>query len=433
MNHCKKCGHELSPTAEFCGNCGEPVPKRKAACNTNLLIGIAIGVGLILTVICSLALRACRNAAPSDQPSVVLEASATVSTEATSTTPSEPQYRQPTPTMIRITDDGQLWAVIRFTYDDDLLMTEYSEEYFTDGAVDWTVQTSMTYDDQARLVRQDITRSDLTYEDGSGGYCTYRYDDAGKLIFNENKTFESWSKTTYVYDFDNRLTRTVEEYDPYTLTTDYIYDDSGNVERREESYDYGNGDIQKETQLGAGEPATTTDYKPFEFTFYKGEWASASISITDNTGQAIWTTSMSAPELLTNEYGYVTEIRDPIYNDTVRTYSIYYNGEVPSEQSGNVAQSKTSLSYPISLDDCYVIYRNYYGRDMRDGNTVEVSRSTENGENVLYFFIKTYFIKGEAPVTYEVFKVFVDSGKCTGGAESHSDRWPTFQAEDYYP
>ncbi|MFR5774548.1 MAG: zinc-ribbon domain-containing protein [Oscillospiraceae bacterium] len=27
MNHCKKCGHELSPTAEFCGNCGEPVPK----------------------------------------------------------------------------------------------------------------------------------------------------------------------------------------------------------------------------------------------------------------------------------------------------------------------------------------------------------------------------------------------------------------------
>ncbi|MFR3323175.1 MAG: zinc-ribbon domain-containing protein [Oscillospiraceae bacterium] len=27
MNHCKKCGHELSPTTEFCGNCGEPVPK----------------------------------------------------------------------------------------------------------------------------------------------------------------------------------------------------------------------------------------------------------------------------------------------------------------------------------------------------------------------------------------------------------------------
>ena len=433
MNHCKKCGHELSPTAEFCGNCGEPVPKQKTAYNANLLIGIAIGVGLVLAVICSLALRASRNAAPSDQPSGVMEASATVSTEATSTTPSEPQYWQPTPTMIRITDDGQLWAVIRFTYDDDLLMTEYSEEYFTDGAVDWTVQTSMTYDDQARLVRQDITRSDLTYEDGSGGYCTYRYDDTGNLIFNENKTFESWSKTTYVYDFDNRLTRTVEEYDPYTLTTDYIYDDSGNVERREESYDYGNGDIRKETQPGDGKPATTTDYKPFEFTFYKGEWASASISITDNAGQAIWTTPMSAPELLTNEYGYVAEIRDPIYNDTVRTYSIYYNGEVPSEQSGNVAQSKTSLNYPISLDDCYLIYRNYYGRDMRDGNTVEVSRSTENGENVLYFFMKDYFIKGEPPVTYAVFEVFVDSGKCTGGAESHSDRWPTFQAEDYYP
>ena len=38
MNHCKKCGHELSPTTEFCGNCGEPVPKRKTAYNANSLI-----------------------------------------------------------------------------------------------------------------------------------------------------------------------------------------------------------------------------------------------------------------------------------------------------------------------------------------------------------------------------------------------------------
>lgn len=38
LNHCKKCGHELSPTAEFCGNCGEPVPKRKTAYNANPLI-----------------------------------------------------------------------------------------------------------------------------------------------------------------------------------------------------------------------------------------------------------------------------------------------------------------------------------------------------------------------------------------------------------
>lgn len=38
MNHCKKYGHELSPTAEFCGNCGEPVPKRKTAYSANFLM-----------------------------------------------------------------------------------------------------------------------------------------------------------------------------------------------------------------------------------------------------------------------------------------------------------------------------------------------------------------------------------------------------------
>lgn len=435
MNHCKKCGHELSPTAEFCGNCGEPVPKRKTAHSANLLIGIAVGVGLVLAIAGSLAIRAGKSAKPSAQTSAAVESTAAVSTEATA--PGEPQYRQPMPTMIRITDDGQPWSIIRFTYGADLLMTEYSEEYFTDGAVDWTVQTSMTYDDQARLVRQDITRSDLTYEDGSGGYRTYRYDDAGNLIFNENKTFESWSKTTYVYDFDNRLTRTVEEYGPYTLTTDYIYDADGNVEQREESYDYGNGDIRKETQLGDGKPAVITDYKPFEFILYDNYadiWEEVGISIPDKAGQSVWYTLLSeVAELRTDENGYVTEIKHLNSDGTIRTYSIYYNGETPSEQSDKPVQPKASLSYPISLEDCLIIYRNFYGREMCKDNIVEACRATEDGENVLYFFIKDYFIKGEAPVTYAVFEVFVDSGKCTGGAESHSDRWPTFQAEDYYP
>ena len=435
MNHCRKCGHELSPTAEFCGNCGEPVPKRKTAHSANLLIGIAIGAGLVLAIICSLAMRAGRSAKPSAQASAAVESTAAVSTEAA--TPDEPQYRQPTPTMIRITDDGQPWSIIRFTYDADLLMTEYVEEHFTDGEVTSTERLSMTYDDQSRLIRRDVVRSDMVFEDGTSGYYIYRYDTAGNLVYTENTTFAGWSSVTYTYDPENRLTRTVEEYDPYTLTTDYIYDADGNVERREESYDYGNGDIRKETQLGDGKPAVITDYRPFEFILYDNYadiWEEVGISIPDKAGQSVWYTLLGeVAELRTDENGYVTEIKHLNSDGTIRTYSIYYNGETPSGQFIDLVPPKASLSYPISLEDCLIIYRNFYGREMCKDNIVEACRATEDGENVLYFFMKDYFIKGEPPVTYEVFKVFVDSGKCAGGAESHSDRWPTFQAGDYYP
>lgn len=435
MNHCRKCGHELSPTAEFCGNCGEPVTKRKMAHSANLLIGIAIGAGLVLAIICSLAMRAGRSAKPSAHASAAVESTAAVSTEAA--TPDEPQYRQPTPTMIRITDDGQPWSIIRFTYDDDLLMTEYVEEHFTDGEVTSTERLSMTYDDQSRLIRRDVVRSDMVFEDGTSGYYIYRYDTAGNLIYTENTTFAGWSSVTYTYDPENRLTRTVEEYDPYTLTTDYIYDADGNVERREESYDYGNGDIRKETQLGDGKPAVITDYRPFEFILYDNYadiWEEVGISIPDKAGQSVWYTLLGeVAELRTDENGYVTEIKHLNSDGTIRTYSIYYNGETPSGQFIDLVPPKASLSYPISLEDCLIIYRNFYGREMCKDNIVEAYRATEDGENVLLFFMKNYFIKGEPPVTYEVFKVFVDSGKCTGGAESHSDRWPTFQAGDYYP
>ena len=435
MNHCKKCGHELSPTAGFCGNCGEPVPKRKTAYGTNLLIGIAVGVVLVLAIAGSLAIRASRSAKPSAQTSAAVESTAAVSTEAA--TSDEPQYRQPTPTMIRITDDGQPWAVIRFTYDADLLMTEYVEEHFTDGEVTSTEQLSMTYDDQSRLIRRDVVRSDMVFEDGTSGYYIYRYDTAGNLVYTENTTFAGWSRVTYTYDPENRLTRTVEEYDLYTLTTDYIYGADGNVEQREESYDYGNGDIRKETQLGDGEPAVITDYRPFEFILYDNYadiWEEVGISIPDKAGQSVWYTLLGeVAELRTDEDGYVTEIKHLNSDGTIRTYSIYYNGEAPSGQFINLVPPKTSLSYPISLEDCLIIYRNFYGREMCKDNIVEACRATEDGENVLLFFIKDYFIKGEAPITYEVFKVFVDSGKCTGGGEGHSDRWPTFQAEDYYP
>ena len=440
MRYCRKCGKELPPTAKFCGYCGEQVQKEKSTHKKHPVMSVAAGLLLLFAVVCLISLRIGKQnknvklaGQVSNVPETANQSDMTISAGiANAATENKTEYPQASPAMICIYDDDALWAVIRFSYDGNRLMTEYSEEHFTDGETEWTQQASMTYDNQERLIRQDITRSDMTFDDGSSGHHIYRYDSAGNLIYKESETFEGWSKTTCSYDSKNRLIRSREECEPYTVTTAYIYDSNGNVERREESYDDGYGSTWSETLSGDGKEKICTDYKPFELTFYKDALNTTRISITDKVGQTVWTTLLGRPMLRTNEHGYLTEIRDEIFGGKIRTYQIRYDGETPSEPSDEPVKAQGKLRYPISVNDCFVIYRNYFGRDMRNGNTIEICRSVEDGKEVLYFYIKEYFLEGEAPITYEVFKVFTDSGMCTGGGEGHSDNWPIFQAEEYY-
>lgn len=341
MKYCRNCGRKLAPTAEFCGYCGALARKGRDIRRKHIWISVAMGLILLFSVVCLVSLHIARQnnhvelaAQVSSKMESTSELGATVSTEIADTaTEIETEHPQLYPATIYVYDDGAPWAVIRFTYDSNHLITEYNEEYFIDGETAWTEQVSMTYDNQDRLIHQDIMRSDLTFTDGGSGHWICRYDSAGNLIYIESITFEGWAKTTYSYDSENRLIYSTKECEPYTVTTDYFYDSNGNVERRENRYDDGYGSTWSETLYGDSDETICIDYKPFELTFYKNEADTIRISITDKEGQAIWSTLLGTPVFQTDEHGYLTEIQDEFFDGTIRTYQIHYNVETSSTPS----------------------------------------------------------------------------------------------------
>lgn len=90
------------------------------------------------------------------------------------------------------------------------------------------------------------------------------------------------------------------------------------------------------------------------------------------------------------------------------------------------------LEYPISEEDAYIIFKNFFpGFDDQD-ISVEVNRMGEGDNEMLFFDIKMEFFDDAPPMTWGFFNVYVNTGKCTGGAQGHESAWPIFQAEDYY-
>lgn len=105
----------------------------------------------------------------------------------------------------------------------------------------------------------------------------------------------------------------------------------------------------------------------------------------------------------------------------------------PSEME-TVPHAEGSLRYPISEEDGYIIFRNYFGFDMwlTENSAVEVSRSGEGDDEMLLFTILFEVIEGKPYDLWGFFEVYVNTGVCTGGAAGHSDLWSVFQADDYY-
>lgn len=115
------------------------------------------------------------------------------------------------------------------------------------------------------------------------------------------------------------------------------------------------------------------------------------------------------------------------------------SGELPPEPSAQPLTTATEppkadgkLNYPISEKDCYIIFKNFFGWEMESCDKVEVERYGEGDEEMLRFSLMVEMIEGEPLYLWGFFKVYVNTGVCTGGAQGHFDIWPVFQADDYY-
>ena len=118
-----------------------------------------------------------------------------------------------------------------------------------------------------------------------------------------------------------------------------------------------------------------------------------------------------------------------IFVDTVEYYIFptlkFYQLE---DSDGNFAtETYSHLKYPISEEDCYIIYKNYFGYDMKADNSIEVvvDRYGQGDEEVLYFSIYRFNENYGGYSLQGTFDVYVNTGVCI-----RDDI--VFQADDYY-
>lgn len=315
------------------------------------------------------------------------------------------------------------------SYNEDGLLTDI-KEYDDYDLTEYTIWQYMNYDSQGRMIEKwadywpNGPLHAYTYrEDGklladfsAEGGCTteYFYDENGVNIRTETMMDEGPEVRLHTYDEDGQLigsqvtwtslgTTYVDEYR-------YTYDDQGRMSACQYTY--------------AGTPCEDHydyQYKPFVVNIYKTpNYESVRISLKDNQGHMLWSfIGLENPRYYQDEDGYLTRI----ICDDQEIYYFLYDGETWAESKQD--QTKP-LSYPIQEDDCYIIFRNYFGYEMQSGDNIQivVDRMGDEGENISFAIYKLnpntqgYTLQGD-------FTVEVNTGICTRGDI-------TFLADDYY-
>lgn len=338
----------------------------------------------------------------------------------------------------------QLTAVIRtdgkdvreyfLSYNEKGLLTDVKEydDYDRTDCVYWQ---QMNYDTQDRMIEKWLP---VSWPSGPIGAYTYRED--GKLL----AFFSAEGGTTeeYFYDENGVNIRKEMMLDEGPEVWEHTYDEEGQlvssqVTRRMlgttylDDYRYvydEQGRLSMCDYTSTGTPCQTHyeyQYLPFWVVTHKiPSDESVFIELVDSQGHMIWSLAgIYNPRYYRDEEGYLTKIISDNWNDQQETFYFLYDGEELTEP----VQSKAGkLSYPIQEEDCYIIYRNYFGYEMKSSDDIQIVIDRLDGEQEKICFAiyklnpntQGYTIQGD-------FEVDVNTGVCTRGDI-------TFQADDYY-
>ena len=315
--------------------------------------------------------------------------------------------------------NGELQDVTLFKYDEKGLISESSHHSFIEGARYNESRVTFLYDEYGRMIEQrhylgpsdEYERRKNTYNESgqlsqqdvevsrSKGTITYEYDERGQLVKTVTKG-------------DNERTVTLYDEDGNPAVSEY-YDDTGMMHTYEQEYRY--------ITLFDGEyPPFTVEAsvsKTYDFV------ESLSLVLEDTVGNWIASFAFSdVPELITDDDGYLISASNIEPSGSVLLYEFYYDGdELPQTEA-------SKLEYPISEEDCYTIYKNYFGYDMKSDDLTEicVDRFGKGDQEALYFSIYRYNESNGGNTLQGVFIVYVNTGECL-----RDDIF--FHADDYYP
>lgn len=371
---------------------------------------------------------------------------------------------------------GELIQTDTFSYNENQQLIGAHIEYldYLDTAIDCTY----TYDSAGKLISADHDDFWLYFGNEEYDYnqleqlvrykyywggsklpyyqCEYEYNSEGECIYETEyyldespEKLEKTSVFTLTYKHDN-LGRIVEKSKRYTwIGTDFHLITSCGEHWATEydyvtKYTYDSDDrVITEEQLYVVDDLVAEDYtKKYNYqalpfvavTVVDNYETYTTLEITDSAGKAIWSSTIYDSEMIFGNDGHVTKTTvnqngywyEFLYDEDVMNKKEELNKEEKFEQIGK------GLQYPISEEDAYIIFNNYFSEFDDQDISVEVSRTGEGADEMLFFEIKMEFLLDEPPMTWGFFNVFVNTGICKGGAQGHEDLWPVFRAEDYY-
>ena len=333
---------------------------------------------------------------------------------------------------------GMLCGEVEFNYSEDGLIVGWCERYIMEDAFSSEEsKTEITYDSQSRMIKSETNCS--WTPNIVDQYTEYTYNSKGLLINKSEGGSSGEQETSYAYNEQGKLIKSETESLLGTETILYFYDKSGVlIKTRMIRNDVG---TQEEIVTEDLDPIPCGDYKPFVID--EDENGTSNIMITDKEGQAIWCNSLNSPKFTADKEGYLIWAEALLMGNTV-VYEFLYDGEesqIVFEQE-NAADDETvqedvtddksaagdgKLQYPISEEDCYIIYKNYFGYEMAEGDSMEVvvERSGTGKKEMLMFAIYRINPNTGGYSMAGLFVVYVNTGVC-----ERNDI--VFQAEDYF-
>lgn len=448
MKYCNNCGRVLDDDAVFCGHCGRKCGTGAATPSPSITLRRIVIVTLaVVCIAASVLLIVSHRPASEDSPEKIIEASGmprekqipeNALPKQDKSSQLQQEFNANRLTQANRYQDGKLIESVFLHYSEDGFLEEVDTAFIRDDGSEGKSLLRFSCDSHGRMVKYESWYDDFTGE--ASETVTYEYSEDGRLFREDHiRRNELIGYVIYEYDEKGHLRKTSARNQSGDLESVHLYDTEGKVIQK--TIWLPNGDSETYDNVDEPHPDRVEVYPPFTVSWLTTE-NSASVDLLDSAGKIMHGFPIQGSNLVFDEDGLLAETTD--WSMGVEyVYKFYYNEEIPEESltftssaAGAESPNGGRLSYPISEEDCYIIFRNYYGFDMfdlaDDAASVEVSRMGEGDKEMLFFDIQMEILPGEPLENWGFFNVYVNTGVCTGGAQGHSDLWPVFQADDYY-
>lgn len=404
MRTCKRCGRQLNDDAKFCGFCGKKCVDK----NKSLPLGLAgtVLLVLIISALCIWGIKG-RDRTPAGRETEDTERTGQLSQTTSVALPfnESDENIQAERKLIQINEyvGGVLRTKSLIRYNPEGLICEKENFIFSDdGSFNCEVKSVFTYDGN-RIIKKERYYSDYIGLEDSTDYV---YDLRGNLIQSNYAGISGWKDCTYKYDAQNKLIQSVMEYEVGTQTIDYVYSADGTL-LQEKITDCANGETQTELIEGDDLPVDCYDYKPFVIK------DGLAVCLCDGAGNTISAITLYSPEYASyasDEEGYLMEVCDQLSQKEKRLFQFLYD----DDRAENGIYKTGKLSYPISEEDCYIIYKNYFGYEMGNDDTIDIvtERLGVGADEQLVFSIYRLNPNHGGYTLQGTFDVYVNSGIC---------------------